>query len=246
MTRSSSTPARLDGLDVMVRAWGPMALFTRPELRVQRVSYPLITPSAATGLLDCVYWKPELEYRIQRLGVVRQGSTMQLMRNELGDRQGDQPPTVQPPRQQRNSVVLTDVEYLIHVRVFARFGHGVPEALKHVMILRDRLKKGQRFRTPYLGTRECLANVELASKNASPDKSLFLNVGTMLFGTAYLPDPYGPVAAKQHRNHQGRNQGVVKRLTPVPLYMEDAQVRHGWLNVPQELYLRLNHLEGRS
>jgi CRISPR-associated protein Cas5d len=246
MTRSPPAPSALDGLDVMVRAWGPLALFTRPELHVQRVSYPLITPSAATGLLDCIYWKPELEYRIQRLGIVRQGGTLQLMRNELGDRQSERPPRVEPPRQQRNSVMLTDVEYLIHVRVFARFGRGAGEAMKHANILRERLTKGQRFRAPYLGTRECLANVEQASANAAPDGQLQLEVGTLLFGTAYVPDPYGPVAAKQHRNHQGQSQGVVKRLTPVPLYLERAQVRDGWLPVPQELYRRLDHLEGRS
>jgi hypothetical protein len=118
--------------------------------------------------------------------------------------------------------------------------------MKHANILRERLTKGQHFRAPYLGTRECLANVELASADATPDDNLQLDVGTMAFGIAYLPDPYGPVAAKQHRNHHGQSQGVVKRLTPVPLYLEDAQVTRGWLTVPQELYLRLNHLEGRS
>lgn len=241
---SSDRP--LDGLDVMVRAWGPLALFTRPDLRVQRVSYPVMTPSAATGLLCCVYWKPEVEYRIQRIGVVRAGGTMQLMRNELGDRQGEQPPETAPMRQQRNSVMLTDVEYLIHVRVYARFGRGNAEAMKHANILRTRLERGQRFRTPFLGTRECLANVELAGEEARPDAGCDLQLGPLLFGQAYLPDPYGPVAAKQHRDHRGQSQGIVKRLTPVPLYIQDARVQHGWLTVPQDLYHRLNHLEGRA
>lgn len=240
-----SPPPSLDGLDVMVRTWGPLALFTRPDLRVQRVSYPVMTPSAASGLLSCVYWKPEAEYRIQRIGVVRPGGTMQLMRNELGDRQGEQPPAQAPMRQQRNSVMLTDVEYLIHLRVFARFGRGSTEAMKHANILRERLERGQRFRTPYLGTRECLANVELATPDTQPDTSFNLRVGTMLFGNAYVPDPNGPVAAKQHRDRHGKSQGVVKRLTPFSLYIQNAQVRDGWLTVPQDLYRRMNLLEGR-
>jgi CRISPR-associated protein Cas5d len=236
----------LDGLDVIVRAWGPMALFTRPDLRVQRVSYPVITPSAATGLLACIHWKPEFEYRVRRIGVVRLGGTMQLMRNELGRRQGKEPPDVEPPRQQRNSVVLTDVAYLLHVRLHARFGRGPAEAMKHANILRERLERGQRYRTPCLGTRECVANVELAAPDDEVDGQVNLDLGTLLFGTAYVPDPLGPIAAKQHRNKDGQSQGVVKRLTPVPLFMQGAQVERGWLTVPEELYRRMNHLEGRA
>lgn len=239
-------PPPPDGLDVLIRTWGPLALFTRPDLRVQRVSYPIPTPSALSGLVSCVYWKPEAEYRVQRIGIIKSGGTMQLMRNELGDRQGEQPPEEAPLRQQRNSVFLTDVEYLVQLRVFARFGRGPAEAMKHANILRERLTRGQRFRTPYLGTRECAAQVELAGPDAHPDTSFNLNVGPLLFAQAFVPDPEGPVAVRQHRHQRGQTQGIVRRVTPVPLYLQDAQVRAGWLDVPQELYRRVNLLEGRA
>ncbi|MFW8628063.1 CRISPR-associated protein Cas5 [Deinococcus sp. ME38] len=239
-------PPPLDGLDIIIRTWGPLALFTRPDLRVQRVSYPIPTPSALSGLVSCVYWKPEAEYRVQRLGIVKGGGTMQVMRNELGDRQGERPPEEAPMRQQRNSVFLTDVEYLVHLRVYARFGRGPAEAMKHANILRDRLTRGQRFRTPYLGTRECAAQIELATPDAQPDVSFNLDVGPLLFAQAFVPDPDGPVAAQVHRHQRGQTQGVVRRVTPMPLYIQDAQVRAGWLHVPQELYRRLNLLEDRA
>jgi CRISPR-associated protein Cas5d len=82
---------------VDIKVWGDYACFTRPEFKVERVSYPVITPSAARGILEAIYWKPQIRYRIQRIGILRHpclkkdespiGREWSLLRNELSSRQ---------------------------------------------------------------------------------------------------------------------------------------------------------------
>lgn len=72
---------------VDIKVWGEYACFTRPEFKVERVSYPVMTPSAARGVLEAIYWKPQFRYRIQRIGVIQQGSHFAFLRNEIKSRQ---------------------------------------------------------------------------------------------------------------------------------------------------------------
>src|SRR5690606_15707646 len=102
-----------------LRAKGPLACFTRPELKVERVSYPVITPSAARGLLEAVLWKPAIAWRVERIHVLKEINFTAFRRNEVNSRV----PTFKstPPgdyfadedRAQRNTVALSDVDYLI-------------------------------------------------------------------------------------------------------------------------------------
>ena len=76
---------------VAVKVWGDYACFSRPEFKVERVSYPVITPSAARGVLEAIFWKPEIRYEVTAIGVLKLGSMMVVLRNELGRRQGKTP-----------------------------------------------------------------------------------------------------------------------------------------------------------
>ena len=72
---------------VDIKVWGDYACFTRPEFKVERVSYPVMTPSAARGILEAIYWKPQIRYRIQRIGILKLGTQWSLLRNEISSRQ---------------------------------------------------------------------------------------------------------------------------------------------------------------
>jgi CRISPR-associated protein Cas5d len=70
-----------------IRVWGDYACFTRPEFKVERVSYDVMTPSAARGILEAIYWKPQIRYRIKRIGILQLGTKLSLLRNEISSRQ---------------------------------------------------------------------------------------------------------------------------------------------------------------
>ncbi|MBC7093702.1 type I-C CRISPR-associated protein Cas5, partial [Candidatus Bipolaricaulota bacterium] len=104
----------------MVRIWGEYACFSRPEFKVERVSYPVITPSAARGILEAILWKPEFRYEVRRIGVLKLGTQTAILRNELEDRQGNTPIFVEDKRQQRSSLILKDVDYLVEAEMVLR------------------------------------------------------------------------------------------------------------------------------
>ena len=150
-----------------VRAHGPMACFTRPELKVERVSYEVMTPSAARGILEAILWKPAIRWCIDRIHVLNPIKFGQLRRNEvngrLSERGNHAAYFADEDRAQRNTLFLADVDYIIaaHFEMTAKSG---PEdnLTKFVEMFQRRLDKGQRFHQPYLGCREFEAIVEPA------------------------------------------------------------------------------------
>src|SRR3990172_9208037 len=98
-----------------IRIGGEYACFSRPEFKVERVSYLAITPSAARGALEAIFWKPEFRWELREISVLKPIRQMAVLLNELSDRLGDKPFFVEDPgkRQQRASLILKDVEYLI-------------------------------------------------------------------------------------------------------------------------------------
>lgn len=160
---------------------GPRAIFTRPELKVERISYPVITPSAARGIYEAILWKPAIRWRIHRISVLNPIQWTSFRRNELNNRAvapalatidgGGLPPTqfVESDRAQRNTVALRDVAYEIEAtfELTHRAGEDDTEA-KFVDMFRRRLEKGQHFHQPYLGCRECIANIEQSNREQSP------------------------------------------------------------------------------
>jgi len=186
------------GYGITIRVWGDYALFTRPEMKVERVSYDVITPSAARGIIEAVYWKPAIRWVIDRIHVLKEIQFTNIRRNEVSEKipvgnvEQAMKGTLKKPlylsatdtRQQRASLVLTDVEYVIAAH-FEMTGQAGPEDTpeKHYNIALRRLRKGQHYHQPYLGTREFPANVELIEEGNIPASPLTgeRDLGWMLY-----------------------------------------------------------------
>jgi CRISPR-associated protein Cas5d len=168
VSKSSSRKVRL-------RAFGPLACFTRPELKVERVSYPVITPSAARGILEAVLWKPAIAWRIDRIIVLTEIQFTSFRRNEVGSRVPsfkNTPPAdffADEDRQQRNTVALCNVDYIIeaHFELTSRAG-SEDNVRKFEEMFERRLERGQHFHQPYFGCREFVASVEAAVDAPAP------------------------------------------------------------------------------
>jgi CRISPR-associated protein Cas5d len=160
---------------VSVRAWGDYACFTRPEMKVERVSYPVMTPSAARGILEAIFWEPQIYYLIDAIRIVRKGRWFSFRRNEVQRVISGFQTWMKSPekvsyieasdndtRTQRNMLALQDVEYLITAEVrLSDLGksspHGVPKYLSEI---RRRAQSGKCFHRPCLGVREFAADFE--------------------------------------------------------------------------------------
>src|SRR5437016_4131489 len=151
---------------VEVRVWGDWACFTRPELKAERVSYPMMTPSAARGVLEAIFWKPEFRWAVRQIHVLRPRSEtdtwgtsfyrhFSIMRNEIGKRATGDPISLgdEGVRQQRHTLALRDVAYLIRADVKVRPGVSEDSA-KYRDQFQRRVRRGQCYHRPYLGCRE--------------------------------------------------------------------------------------------
>ena len=160
---------------VKLKVWGEYACFTRPEMKVERVSYDVITPSAARGILEAIYWKPAIAWVVHRIHVLKPIRFDNIRRNELAGKlasgvvkkamnDGCSPVEVfiEEDRQQRAALILRDVAYVIEAH-FAFTGIEDNNPLKHKEIFDRRAAKGQCFHHPYLGCREFPAHFEPAS-----------------------------------------------------------------------------------
>lgn len=156
------------GYGVRLKVWGDYACFTRPEMKVERVSYDVMTPSAARGILEAIYWKPAIGWKIDRIHVLNPIRFDNIRRNEVLGKipagnvksalKGGEVSLYQDAtesRVQRASLVLRDVCYCIeaHFELTGKAGPG-DTVEKHYNIALRRLRKGQCFHHPYFGCRE--------------------------------------------------------------------------------------------
>jgi CRISPR-associated protein Cas5d len=152
------------GYGIKVRVRGEYALFTRPEMKVERVSYEVITPSAARGIIEAVYWKPAIRWVIDKIHVLNEIEFTNVRRNEVSDKASMGKPYIvaTESRQQRAAMVLRNVDYIIeaHFEITEKAGPDDSDA-KHYNVVLRRLREGQHFHAPCLGTREFGAKVEL-------------------------------------------------------------------------------------
>ncbi len=166
-----------------LRVWGPFACFTRPEMKVERVTYDLITPGAARNILQAIYWKPDFDWIVDRIHVLNPPAFTNIRRNELKNRLSEavvkramktdeHEPVhtfIEDDRTQRSAVVLRDVDYVIEAhfepKADGEFNHG-----KHAEMFRRRASRGQCFNQPYLGTREFSAAFELLEGKVPPSR----------------------------------------------------------------------------
>lgn len=163
------------GYGITIRVRGPYALFTRPEMKVERVSYDIITPSAARGIIEAVYWKPSIRWVIDKIHVLSEIVFTNIRRNEVSEKvstdnllqvmKGGQKAlyiSTVDNRQQRASMVLKDVDYVIEAHFVLTDKAGSDDTVeKHYNVALRRLRQGQYFHMPCLGTREFPAEVEL-------------------------------------------------------------------------------------
>ncbi len=184
-----------------LHVWGDRACFTRPEMKVERVSYDVMTPSAARGILEAIHWKPAILWVIDRIHVLKPIRFQSFRRNEVGAKisgvNAQRAMTagstaglgmvVEDQRQQRASTLLVDVAYVIEAH-FDLTAKASPDdtAAKHLAMFKRRAASGQCFHRPCLGTREFAADFALISDGAAlpesalPDDQRNRDLGFML------------------------------------------------------------------
>ena len=197
---------------------GPYACFTRPEMKVERVSYDVITPSAARAIFDAILWKPAIRWQIKKIEVLAPIRWISVRRNEVGSVASPRKESIfiEDDRQQRAGLLLRDVKY----RLFAEFDYippdkrgkaqnPIPEFLtdteeadetpkdeapaKYAAMFERRAKKGQCFNQPYFGCREFSADFRLVDPQAEPAAPIpeTRDLGWMLYDLDFS-DPADP------------------------------------------------------
>jgi len=155
-----------------LRVWGTNACFTRPEMKVERVSYDVMTPSAARGILEAIHWKPAIRWQVEQIDVLKPIRWESVRRNEVGSVMSSSPHGFfideigndgKPKhRQQRAGLFLRDVDYIIHAHFEMTERAGSEDTvIKHEQMFLRRAEKGQCFHRAYLGCREFAADFVL-------------------------------------------------------------------------------------
>jgi CRISPR-associated protein Cas5d len=220
-----------------VRVGGDYACFSRPEFKVERVSYLMMTPSAARGLLESIFWKPAFRWRIREISLLSPIRQMALLRNEISTRQDRKPIVVEDQRQQRTSLILRDVRYLIRAELVLKPQVSDP-VLKYLEMFQRRLERGQCHHTPYLGTREFPAWFESGTGTESPC-AISMDLGSMLFDIAYRERPGKPEI--RFYKHEGQGKRIAGGDASALFFA--AEIKDGILKVPPEKYQELEMLE---
>jgi CRISPR-associated protein Cas5d len=192
---------------VQVKVWGERACFTRPEFGTERVSYEVMTPSAARGILEAIFWRPEFRWHVREIRVLNPIRRFSIMRNEVESRQSHRrtgPYYADEDRAQRHALMLRDVAYIVRAQIALRAGQN--NVVKYLDQFRRRVRRGQCFTQPYLGTRECSAFFGPPDGTEVPI-DLDADLGLILLDF----------------DHENRR----------PLLF-DAKLEHGVLRVPQE------------
>jgi len=174
---------------IKLHVWGNYACFTRPEMKVERVSYDVMTPSAARGILEAIHWKPAIRWVIDRIHVLQPIRFESIRRNEVASKVSARNASAAmgrgstfdlylladdgKERQQRAATVLREVAYVIeaHFELTGKAGDEDNEG-KHLDIFNRRARKGQCFHHPCLGTREFPAQYELIESDKRPESNL--------------------------------------------------------------------------
>ena len=170
---------------IRLHVWGDHACFTRPEMKVERVSYDVMTPSAARGVLEAIHWKPAILWVVDAIHVLNPIRFTSIRRNEVGAKipsglvksamnRGDTNGlglSVYENRQQRAATVLVRPVYVIeaHFELTDKAGED-DTAAKHIAMFNRRAAAGQCFHRPYLGTREFAAHFELVEGDMPPSE----------------------------------------------------------------------------
>lgn len=168
---------------------GDYGCFTRPEFKVERVTYDVITPSAARGIVDGIYWKPAIKWSIHEIAVLNLIKKIEFRRNEVNSKASERVSNycADEDRAQRNTVALKDPKYVITVSFSLTEDAGERDDVrKHEEIFERRLGIGQYHQSPCLGCREFAADVRPAPAVYAPQyQGVTVSLGKMLWGIEY-------------------------------------------------------------
>ena len=199
---------------------GDYACFTRPEMKVERVSYDIITPSAARAVFEAILWKPELRWQVRRIEVLAPIRWINLRRNEVGAvvsvrnvqqamkaGQGELALYIEDERQQRAGLFLRDVAYRLHAELSLTSRARDP-LIKYAEMFARRARKGQCVNQPYLGCREFAAAFRLVDDPASSPMPIGedRDLGWMLHDLDFT----NPADPQPRFFHAEMRQGVVE------------------------------------
>lgn len=226
---------------IKLHVWGDYACFTRPELKAERMTYEVMTPSAARGILTAIYWKPEFRWVVDRIRVLNPIEFGQIRRNEVGNKVS--PPSaaamrgeaaakvglfIEDTRQQRAMTYLRRVSYVIEAHVeLLHEQEGINNVAKHLEMFKRRAANGQCFHQPCLGMREFFASFALVDESHPeppcqlPPEQRNRNLGLMLHDMVYTDDRKGTVICA----HTNKKQSVTPKF-----FM--AELCDGVLTVP--------------
>lgn len=185
-------------MSIKIEVWGEYACFSRPEMKTERVSYDVMTPSAARGIVEAVYWHPGLQYHIDKIYLLKPVRFTNVRRNEvkstllssnvLAAARGGTPPVLYTSQdiQQRAAMILQDVHYVIecHFTMTDQASES-DNAGKFQDILRRRLQKGQCYHQPCFGCREFPAYFREWTEKEIPAVDVTQDLGFMLYDMDY-------------------------------------------------------------
>ena len=213
----------LDNNVVRLKVTGDYACFTRPDLKVERMTYPCMTPSAARGILEAILWKREFQWWIRRIIILNEIKFASIKRNEISHRQGTKGCPIDiniiDNRVQRNSMVLKDVAYIIEASVYVkddlientRGSNNPITVMKYRSMFERRVKSGQCWHQPCLGTREFAADFSVPNKEDVPNPDVTYPIGSMFYDMLY--------------DEKGK---------ATPIFFYDAKIVNGVLECPEE------------
>ena len=217
-----------------IEVWGDFALFTRPEMKVERVSYPVITPSACRAIFEAILWKPAIAWQIKRVEVLNPIKWLSVRRNEVGTKlstrnaqsmmngksKSDYAIIIDDNRQQRASLLLKDVRYRIYADFTMTDKAGKADnRVKFVQMFERRAKKGQCFYQPYLGCREFSAHFEYVDLDNN-NHPLSENVVV-------------PIAENQDMGYMLYDLDFSITDNPQPMFFH-AQMKDGVISIPEK------------
>jgi CRISPR-associated protein Cas5d len=203
-------------------------------MKVERVSYPVMTPSAARGVLEAIFWKPEFSWQVREIAILKPLRRFSILRNEVNkvmSRGTGQAYCADEDRAQRHTLGLRDVAYLIRADLLLK-PHATTDEAGYRDQFRRRIERGQCFHRPYLGCREFVAFFGPPDPSETPIE-LSDDLGRMLFDQVFELVPEGKASWLAHSQEGPRDRRGVIRPRFFP-----ARIERGVLRIPPELYLR--------
>jgi CRISPR-associated protein Cas5d len=222
---------------LIVKVWGDFACFTRPEFGAERVSYEVMTPSAARGVLEAIFWKPEFTWRVREIHVLKPIKRFSILRNEINSWQSDRSARewartgeggyyADSDRTQRHSLCLRDVAYILKADIDLK-PHANAHSAKYRDQFRRRVTRGQCHHQPYLGTREFSAFFAEPEANDRPIERSD-ELGLMLLDMEFIVDSDDAI---EYLTHDSNGAKVVRGKAQPKFFR--ARLEQGILRVPQ-------------